>query len=145
MRTFFFFFFFFFFLLLLLFFFVFLFFLFCFVLFFFFFVFSFSLLKTTEICFGVYQNGNFLPGKIISRREKNQEKWFCPLRKISLLRPWFCNKLLNWSLNVNILLHICDTYNCDYLQHTTFCFYLIDFQLNTDFPYQFFFFYPDIT
>ena len=28
-------------------------------------------------------------------------------------------------------MHICDTYNCDYLQHTTFRFYLIDFQLNT--------------
>ena len=38
--------------------------------------------------FKVYQNGNFLPGKNISRREKkNQEKWLCPLRKISLLPP----------------------------------------------------------
>ena len=37
--------------------------------------------------FWVYQNGNFLPGKSISRREKNQEKWLCPLRKICLLRP----------------------------------------------------------
>ena len=27
---------------------------------------------------------------------------------------------------------ICDTYDCDYLPHTTFRFYLIDFQLNTD-------------
>ena len=24
--------------------------------------------------------------------------------------------------------------NCDYLQHTTFCFYSIDFQLNANFP-----------
>ena len=36
-----------------------------------------------------------------------------------------------------ILLHICDTYNCDYLQHTSFCFYLIDFQLNTYLTSQF--------
>ena len=27
-----------------------------------------------------------------------------------------------------------DTYNCDYLQHRTFRFHLIDFQLNTDSP-----------
>ena len=35
---------------------------------------------------------------------------------------------------------MCDTYNCDYLQHSTFCFNLIDFQLNTDFPSNFAFF-----
>ena len=29
--------------------------------------------------FWVYQNWNFLPGKSISRREKNQETWLCPL------------------------------------------------------------------
>ena len=33
------------------------------------------------------------------------------------------------------------TYNCDYLPHTTFCFYLINFQLNTNFPFQFCIFY----
>ena len=32
---------------------------------------------------------------------------------------------------------MCDKYNCDYLQHSTFHFNLIDFQLNTDFPSQF--------
>ena len=31
---------------------------------------------------------------------------------------------------------MCDIYNCDYLQHNTFCFNLIDFQLNRDFPSQ---------
>ena len=36
-----------------------------------------------------------------------------------------------------IFLHIGDTYNCHYLQHTTFRFYLFNFQLNTDFPSQF--------
>ena len=34
-----------------------------------------------------------------------------------------------------------DTYNCDYLKYSTFHFNLIDFQLNTDFPSQFFFFF----
>ena len=43
--------------------------------------------ENDENLFWVYQNGNFLPGKSISRREKNQEKWLCPLRKICLLRP----------------------------------------------------------
>ena len=32
---------------------------------------------------------------------------------------------------------MCDTYNCDYLKHSTFRFNLIDFQLNIDFPSQF--------
>ena len=32
---------------------------------------------------------------------------------------------------------MCDTYNCDYLNHNTFRFNLIVFQLNTDFPSQF--------
>ena len=32
---------------------------------------------------------------------------------------------------------MCDTYNCDYLKHSTLGFNLIDFQLNTDFPSQF--------
>ena len=40
-----------------------------------------------------------------------------------------------------ILLHICDTHNYDYLPHTTFRFYLVDFQLNADFPSQFYVFF----
>ena len=39
---------------------------------------------------------------------------------------------------------MCDTYNCGYLQHSTFRFNLIDFQLNTDFPPQFSVFYRKI-
>ena len=35
---------------------------------------------------------------------------------------------------------MCDKYNCNYLQHSTFRFNLIDFQLNTDFPSIFWFF-----
>ena len=37
-------------------------------------------------------------------------------------------------------LYICDTCNFDYVTHTMFCFYWIDFQLNADFPSQFYFF-----
>ena len=40
---------------------------------------------------------------------------------------------------------MCDKYNCDYLKHSTFCFNLIDFQLNTDFLSQFCVFYRKIT
>ena len=39
---------------------------------------------------------------------------------------------------------MCDTYNCDYLKHSTLRFNLIDFQLNTDFPSQFCIFYRKI-
>ena len=52
----------------------------------------------------------------------------------------FCQWLLNWSSNLKILLHMCDTYNCDYLKHSTFHFNLIVFQLDTDFPPNFAFF-----
>ena len=41
-----------------------------------------------------------------------------------------------------------DTYNCDYLKHSTFRFNFIGFQLNTDFPSQFCVFYrksPSVT
>ena len=57
----------------------------------------------------------------------------------------FCPQLLNSSSNLKILLHMCDKYNCDYLQHSTFCFNSIDFQLNTDVPSQFCVFYRKIT
>ena len=44
---------------------------------------------------------------------------------------------------------MCDTYNCDYLKHSTFRFNLIDFQLNTDFSSQFCMFFnvksPSVT
>ena len=38
---------------------------------------------------------------------------------------------------LKILLHMCDTYNYDYLKYRTFRFNFIDFQLNIDFPFQF--------
>ena len=31
----------------------------------------------------------FYREKAFHTREKNQEKWLCPLRKIYLLHPWF--------------------------------------------------------
>ena len=44
---------------------------------------------------------------------------------------------------------MCDTYNCDHLKHSTFRFNLIDFQLNTNFPSQFYVFFtvksPSVT
>ena len=40
---------------------------------------------------------------------------------------------------------MCDTYNYDYLQHSTFRFNLINFQLNIDFTSQFCGFYRKIT
>ena len=53
---------------------------------FFFLLFTF---ENDENLFWSTKMGFFLPGKSISRREKNQEKWLCPLRKICLLRPWW--------------------------------------------------------
>ena len=40
---------------------------------------------------------------------------------------------------------MCDTYNTVYLKHSTLRFNLIDFQLNTDIPFQFCVFYRKIT
>ena len=37
---------------------------------------------------------------------------------------------------------MCDTYNCNYLKHSTFRFNLTDFKLNTDFPSLFCVFLP---
>ena len=44
----------------------------------------------------------------------------------------------NWYFVNNCLIEvrICDTYCCDYLPHTMFRFYSIEFQLNADFPSQ---------
>ena len=42
------------------------------------------------------------------------------------------------SSSVTNLLQTCDTYYCGYLQHSTFRFISIDFQLNTDFPSKFY-------
>ena len=40
---------------------------------------------------------------------------------------------------------MCDTYNRDYLKHSTFSFNFINFQLNTDFPFPILRFYRKIT
>ena len=57
----------------------------------------------------------------------------------------FHDNLILCQYLLNFLLHVCDTYNCDYLQYSTFRFNLINFQLNTDFPSQFYAFYRKIT
>ena len=54
---------------------------------FFFFFFLLFTFKSHWNLFWIYQNGNFILGKSISHREKNQEKWLCPLWKIFLFRP----------------------------------------------------------
>ena len=66
--------------------------------FFFFFFFSSFTFQNYSNLFWVYQNGNFQPGKSIPSREKNQEKWLCPLRKIFHLRPCIGIALLTWRL-----------------------------------------------
>ena len=38
-------------------------------------------------------------------------------------------------MNLKVLLHVCDAYYCDYLTHTTFRFYLNDFQLKYPFSF----------
>ena len=58
---------------------------------------------------------------------------------------YFVNNFLIEARIQKILLHMCDTYNCDYLKHSTLRFNLIVFQLNTDFPSQFYVFYRKIT
>ena len=53
--------------------------------------------------FWVYLYGNFLSGKSISRREKNQEKWRCPLWKTVLVRP--CSSALYLSYHLRALVN----------------------------------------
>ena len=57
----------------------------------------------------------------------------------------FCQYLLNESSNLKILLHMGDTYNCNYLPHNPIVFNLIEFRLNTDFLSQFYVFYRELT
>ena len=52
--------------------------------FFFFFLFTF---ENDENLFWVYQNGNFLPGKSISRREKITKNDFAPSEKYACYAP----------------------------------------------------------
>ena len=59
------------------------------------FFFFFPLFKMTKICFGSTKMDIFYWEKSISHREKNQEKWLCPFRKICLLSPWLWHTF-NW-------------------------------------------------
>ena len=58
---------------------------------------------------------------------------------------YFVNNCLIKARILKILLHMCDTYNYDYLKYSTFRFNFIDFQLYIDFPFQFCVFYSKIT
>ena len=49
----------------------------------------------------------------------------------------FCHNCLIEVRIYKFFLHMCGIYNCDYLQHNTFRFNFINFQLNTYFPSQF--------
>ena len=57
----------------------------------------------------------------------------------------FVNNCLIKAWILKILLHMCDTYNYDYLKYSTFRFNFVDFQLYIDFPFQFCVFYRKIT
>ena len=57
----------------------------------FFFFFCFSLFKTTKICFGVHQYGNFLPEKNISCQEKKSGKMTLPPQKNFPVMPLSMN------------------------------------------------------
>ena len=64
----------------------------------------------------------------------------------NIVKIWyFVNNCLIEARILKNLLHMCDTYYCDYLKHNTFRFNFIDFQLNTDFPSRFYVFYRKIT
>ena len=50
--------------------------------------FFFSTFQNPWNLFWIYQNGNFLPGKSISRREKSGKITLLPLKKYSSYAPW---------------------------------------------------------
>ena len=66
--------------------------------------------------------------------------WKCEIWSNFVKNWYFVNSRLIKVWILKILLHICNTYNCEYLPNTTFRFYSIDFQFNADFPYEFAFF-----
>ena len=72
---------------------------------------------------------------------------FCKNMKFGAISWKFDILSITASLKLNFKnsLHMCYTYNCDYLKHSTFRFNLIDFQLNTDFSFQFCVFHREIT
>ena len=83
-------------------------------------------LKSFQLCFENYNFCEYVKFGAIS--------WKFDILSITALK-----------LNLTLLLHICDSFKCDYLPHTKFRFHLIDLQLNIDFPSQFCIFYRKIT
>ena len=71
--------------------------------------------------------------------------WICGIWGDFVKNWYFVNNCIIEVRISKLFLHMCDTYNCDYLQHSTCRFNLIDFQLNANFPSQFFVFYRKIT
>ena len=108
--------------------------------FFFFFFFTFIFIfpspppfKTTEICFEVYQNGNFLK-KCFTSGKKNEEKWLCPFWKIFLLRPWAQELFLNFHMILCLFFFIFSPYIIFFEFVTNKCQkydFLCDFFLNS--------------
>ena len=67
--------------------------------------------------------------------------------KLGAIRGKILYFINNYLIKAQMLNFFCTfvAYNCDYLPHSTFCFYLIDFQLNTGFPSRFCAFQRKIT
>ena len=86
-------------------------------------------------CHKIYRGEAVGLKKVANILEELRFMWICGIWGNFVKIWYFVNNCLIeariWSL-----LHMCDTYNCDYLKHSTFRFKLIDFQLNTDFPSQ---------
>ena len=71
--------------------------------------------------------------------------WKCEIWG-NIVKIWyFVNNCLIKARILKSLLHMCDTYNYDYLKYSTFRFNFIDFQLYIDFPFQLCVFYRKIT
>ena len=83
--------------------------------------------------------------KVVKILEKLRYLWKCEIWG-NIVKIWyFVNNCLIKARILKILLHMCDTYNYDYLKYSTFRFNFINFLLYIDFPFQFCVFYRKIT
>ena len=86
--------------------------------------------------------------KVTNILEKIRFLWKCEIWG-NIVKIWYFVNITAYWIEARIktsfahVWHI--IYNCDYLKHSTFRFNLIDFQLNTDFPSQFYVLYRKIT
>ena len=96
-------------------------------------------------CHKIYIGMKQLVWKVAKILEKLRYLWKCEIWG-NIVKIWyFVNNCLIKARILKILLHMCDTYNYDYLKHSTFRFNFIYFQLYIDFPFQFCVFYRKIT